>query len=396
MPVDRQKHLARKVLADLTARSGQGVWGHPACMLLVLFTSNLAHRIPLASWSALGVLGILSALRLILLRHARGSFPLCPELWHELHRILVMLSAAVWGLLPAYATYVLGRYDRDTMIVYLFHAAISVGTVTLLIHDLSLIRVALGILFVPSIVVQPLAGVYESWNPILIYAVYTLYLNTTGQKLNHAYWQQISDNHDLAVLAHCDNLTGLPNRLSLNAALGRSLAEARDAGRRVAILFVDFDGFKQINDRYSHRLGDLFLCELAARLRACVQCNGFVARLGGDEFTVLIEDASSDVPAEIAQRVLRVASEPFLIEGNVLTCTASIGISIFPDQATSPDDLLRTADMAMYSAKVSGKNRICFSKATPGLVEWPKYSHNLGAVDRLVYPGHEPTRGRRS
>jgi diguanylate cyclase (GGDEF)-like protein len=189
-------------------------------------------------------------------------------------------------------------------------------------------------------------------------------MGITGRKLNRAYWRQISDNHDLAMLALHDNLTGLPNRRGMGDMLDRSLAEAQERGRRVAMFYVDFDGFKQINDVHSHRVGDLYLREVAQRLARCVKDRGLVARLGGDEFTAVITDGVDlEKVMETANEVLLAAREPLVIEGKQLACTVSIGVSLFPDHASDADHLLRVADQAMYAAKTSGKNRICFQMA---------------------------------
>src|SRR2546423_8280783 len=123
MPLQsRQKLLLRKVQADLAVRSMQGAWGHPVCMLLAFATSHLVNRAPVVMWGAFGFLSVLSVLRLILLRR------ISLRQWQLHHTILVLLCASIWGLVPAYATYIFGRYDQDTMIVFLYHAAISVGT----------------------------------------------------------------------------------------------------------------------------------------------------------------------------------------------------------------------------------------------------------------------------
>jgi diguanylate cyclase (GGDEF)-like protein len=364
LPADRSEHFARKIGADLVARSWQGAWGHPAAMLLAFGTSRLANRAPVVMWSAFGTLAVLSVLRAFLLRQVSSPEAAFSRRWRVWHTSVVMLCAALWGLTPAYATYALGRYDQDTMIFFIFHAAIAVGTITLLIHDVKMMRLALVLLFASPIAAQILAGGKEFLNPILVYVVYMLYLTTTGRKLNRAYIQQISDNYDLAVLAHRDHLTGLPNRLLMTEALESSLADARERGRRVAVLYIDFDGFKQINDRHSHRIGDLFLREVAERLATCVSNRGIVARLGGDEFSAVITEITSvEKAAEMAETVLRSAREPVSIEGSKLDCSASIGISLFPDNAGDADHLLRAADQAMYSAKTSGKNRFCFSTA---------------------------------
>ena len=358
----RQRHLAEKVRADLAVRSMQGVWGHPASLLLVFVTTDITSRAPAAAWLALGILALLSLARLILIRQKVGSDATAARWRDRRHTAVVFCCAAMWGLIPAYATYVFGRYDQDTMIVYFFHAAMAVGTVTLLVNDILQIRIALVLLFVPPIMAQIIAGGYGFWRPILAYLLYMVYLSITGRKLSVAYWQQIADNHDLAMLAHHDVLTGLPNRLLMDDVLRRSIAEAQARGRQMAMFYVDFDGFKQINDRHSHRIGDLYLCQIAQRLSDCIETRGVVARLGGDEFTAVITDCvSPEAAAAIADDMLRAVREPLLIEGRNLACTVSIGVSLFPDHAHDADHLLRAADHAMYAAKTSGKNRICFS-----------------------------------
>jgi diguanylate cyclase (GGDEF)-like protein len=360
---ERQKQLADKVRSDLAARSVQGVWGHPAALLLVFVTTNIASRAPVAAWLAFAVLTLLSLARLTLIRMQRDADASLAQRWDHWHTAVALSCAATWGLIPAYSTYVFGRYDQDTMIVYFFHAALAVGTVILLVNDVHHIRIALVLFFVPPIVAQIMAGGYGFWRPILAYLLYMAYLSVTGRKLSAAYWRQISDNHDLAMLAHHDILTGLPNRLLMDRVLERSIAEAQARGRQVAMFYVDFDGFKQINDRYSHRVGDLYLCHVAKQLAGCIESrHGVVARIGGDEFTaVMTESVSPEIAASMADELLRIARETVLIEGKNLACTVSIGVSLFPDDARDADHLLRAADHAMYEAKTSGKNRICFS-----------------------------------
>jgi diguanylate cyclase (GGDEF)-like protein len=303
---------------------------------------------------------LLSALRIALLKQKNFPNPASGERWHRRHTVLVMLCAALWGLVPAYAICGFGRFDRDTMVVTLCHAGIVVGTMTLMVHDVRQIRAGMALLIGPEIVAQVVSG-GQGWNLALVYLLFMAYMCITGGKLNRAYWRRISDNHDLALLALHDNLTGLPNRRGMGDVLNRSIAEAQERGRQLAMFYVDFDGFKQINDVHSHRMGDLFLCEVAQRLSSCVEKRSMVARLGGDEFTAVItEGVSIETAKEMASDVLKIAREPLVIEGTELACTVSIGVSLYPDDARDADHLLRAADQAMYAAKTSGKNKVCF------------------------------------
>lgn len=155
-----------------------------------------------------------------------------------------------------------------------------------------------------------------------------------------------------------DALTGLPNRVLFMYAIQHALASASRNRRGVAILFVDVDRFKTVNDDLGHSIGDEALVALGQRIRACLRPGDTVARVGGDEFTILLEDLSSPDEAEgVARRVISQLREPFALGGRSLSVTASIGIAFgMPDQV-EPTDLLRFADMAMYRAKAEGRAR---------------------------------------
>lgn len=167
---------------------------------------------------------------------------------------------------------------------------------------------------------------------------------------------------ELRYLANYDTLTGLPNRALLSERLGRAIMRARRQGRRVAVLFLDLDRFKDINDSLGHAAGDRILKAAAARLLATVRAEDTVARLGGDEFTVVLEDLQDREFAEqVARNLLRAFSLPLDIDGRSETViTPSIGISLFPDHALVPTDLLKFADTAMYAAKERGRNTCQF------------------------------------
>jgi diguanylate cyclase (GGDEF)-like protein len=153
---------------------------------------------------------------------------------------------------------------------------------------------------------------------------------------------------DFLHLAHHDALTGLPNR----AAFVESLDELLDRPHPGALLLLDLDGFKEINDALGHGIGDLVLVELAARLRTCVGPTGLVARLGGDEFGFLLDDIDDDAPAlAVAQCVLDKLSEPVRLESMALHVSGSVGIARWPLHGTSASTVLKHADVAMYKAK---------------------------------------------
>jgi diguanylate cyclase (GGDEF)-like protein/PAS domain S-box-containing protein len=156
-------------------------------------------------------------------------------------------------------------------------------------------------------------------------------------------------------LAHHDALTNLPNRLLLETSLNHAIEVARRHRRKVAVLFFDLDEFKSVNDTLGHRFGDRMLKTVAERLRQTVRAEDTVARFGGDEFVLVLEEVDQPEDAIIlAERVLAAVRCPIQLEETNVEASASIGISLFPDDAESSAELLKAADMAMYSAKNRG------------------------------------------
>jgi len=163
---------------------------------------------------------------------------------------------------------------------------------------------------------------------------------------------------ELLYLANYDTLTGLPNRALLSERLARAVVRARRQEGRVAVLFLDLDRFKDINDSLGHAAGDRLLKSAAARLLATVRETDTVARLGGDEFTVVLEDlASAHAAEDMAARIVAAFAEPLDLDGRGETVISpSIGIALYPDHGQVPTDLLKFADTAMYEAKGRGRN----------------------------------------
>ena len=166
----------------------------------------------------------------------------------------------------------------------------------------------------------------------------------------------------LEKLAHHDSLTNLPNRARMTEALEQATAEARREGGRLAIAYIDLDGFKAINDQYGHDVGDQFICHIGERLQGALRNDDIVARIGGDEFVTLIKDMDDEHAIErVLSRLLHALSTPMEISGERLQCSGSIGVTFFPqDEDLQAEQLLRQADQAMYVAKHQGKNQIAF------------------------------------
>ena len=162
----------------------------------------------------------------------------------------------------------------------------------------------------------------------------------------------------LTRMALYDSLTGLPNRTNFFEKLEFSLAHARRSERAVGLLFIDLDGFKDVNDRMGHAAGDHLLQEVARRLQCQIRESDIAARMGGDEFTVILNDLKSNRDAAlIAQKLIEALSQPVTYGSQVISHVgASIGIALFPDHSENEDGLINQADGAMYRAKAAGKN----------------------------------------
>lgn len=174
--------------------------------------------------------------------------------------------------------------------------------------------------------------------------------------------QQKAQEEKLRFIAHYDSLTGLPNRLLLTDRIEQSMSQAKRKKSKMAVIFIDLDGFKAVNDSLGHEAGDYLLIELANRMRTAMRENDTLARLGGDEFIALITElAAPEDAVPFADRLLAAAGKPVQIGQNTVRVSASIGITVFPQpEAADAACLLRQADLAMYHAKRQGKNQYSF------------------------------------
>lgn len=160
--------------------------------------------------------------------------------------------------------------------------------------------------------------------------------------------------------AYYDPLTGLANRTLFSDRAGMALEECKRHSRKMAILIIDFDKFKMVNDTYGHSTGDLVLKGLSKRISCAVRKVDTVSRLGGDEFLVLMpEIAGEEITTSVARRIIDLVSSPFIFDGHDVSVTISVGITVYPDDATDVDTLIKFADIAMYKAKQNGRNCCC-------------------------------------
>jgi diguanylate cyclase (GGDEF)-like protein len=168
----------------------------------------------------------------------------------------------------------------------------------------------------------------------------------------------------IAHLAYHDALTGLSNRSVLDTHLSQTLEEAQSTGEQLAAICIDLDGFKAVNDTFGHAAGDQLLMQVAARLRSLLRQGELIARVGGDEFVVVQKGAiQPEAAALAAERVIIALEEPFVVFGATVTISASVGIAIFPNDATTADDLTSKADTALYRAKAAGRGAAQFYDA---------------------------------
>lgn len=216
-------------------------------------------------------------------------------------------------------------------------------------------------------VTAEVSRVRKDGSPLSLWVSASCVRNPDGTLRNHVrVFTDISllkaTQRELEQLASFDTLTGVPNRRLLNDRLEQTLRRMHRRNDGLAVMFIDLDGFKNVNDTHGHAVGDLALRTVAARLQRCVRATDSVGRLGGDEFAIVLDGAR--LPADAAlvgERIVAAMAEPLVIEGRQLTLAASIGIAVYPDAGTDAAGLLSSADAAMYEVKQAGRNGFRFS-----------------------------------
>ena len=212
-------------------------------------------------------------------------------------------------------------------------------------------------------------GVTQEWLAIVViiitFAVISIALITALLEVKFELYSEKMNlaNQELRQLVLYDHLTGLPNRSLLADRMGQAILKANRNNQNFAVMFLDLDGFKKINDSLGHHTGDLLLIEAAKRLERTIRAQDTVARLGGDEFIILIDLCTRREAAIIAEKLLDAVEQVYVLEDNVVSVTASIGIAYYPDDGLGAHELMVNADMAMYTAKHEGSNAYAFYEA---------------------------------
>jgi len=189
-------------------------------------------------------------------------------------------------------------------------------------------------------------------------------------------------------LAHYDSITNLPNRTLFLERLNQEISNAQHKHGALALIMIDLDGFKEINDSLGHQKGDLMIKLTAERLLKCVHDKDVVSRLGGDEFTLIITDTNDIVKIHaLANKILEVIAEPYRLENDIAYVTASLGITFYPGNSQHSDELIRQADQAMYASKNAGKNRYSFF--TKAMEEFALFKLNMANQLRNALPNQQ-------
>jgi diguanylate cyclase (GGDEF)-like protein/PAS domain S-box-containing protein len=196
--------------------------------------------------------------------------------------------------------------------------------------------------------------------------VFTPVFNTRGDVesvvcIGHDVTERIVSEHNNWIKANYDDLTGLPNRSLFTNRLEEYVKHSHRTGSSIALLFIDLDYFKEINDRFGHEAGDSLLKQTAERIHSCVRESDIAARLGGDEFVVILQNLRNPRSVEIvAEKIRQRLAEPFHLDNHTIQISASIGVSLSPQDTTVANELVNHADAAMYTSKKQGRNQVSF------------------------------------
>jgi diguanylate cyclase (GGDEF)-like protein len=350
-------------------------------VLAVLVVAILWRHVDRAATLAwLGTLCLVSAARLMIYRrHARlrtTAFQQVLELAPRV-RIGSMLAGVSWGL-AVVLLYAPGNLAYQLFLVFIL-AGVTAGAATSMAADRRValyfqlpivVPLTLRLAFEADAIHLGMSAMVVLYASFLCMSVFRLSAQTTQnielrlQALQRE--QQLYESETrYRQLAHHDALTGLPNRFALQSELPALLARAGGSGGRIALLYLDLDDFKDVNDSRGHAAGDHVLIEVAARLRGCVRDGDLVARVGGDEFIVITAFAARREEVQhLATRIRSALAVPLQLGGEALSTRVSIGVAVYPDDGDDAALLMKHADTALYQAKARGRNGIQFYEAT--------------------------------
>ncbi|MES1987414.1 MAG: GGDEF domain-containing protein [Pseudomonadota bacterium] len=284
-------------------------------------------------------------------------------------RIGVMASGFVWGM-TSVLVYPYSDLQHQLFIIFILTGLVSGAIVSYSADLVSAVSYTLLIL-VPLLLRLFLDRGEMSLTMAISGVLFLVFMLLSIRNINRNFLENIKLRHDavereneIKQMAFYDQLTGVPNRRLLLDRLDHALAVSNRSGRRGALLFLDLDRFKMLNDTLGHDMGDLLLKKVAERLLLCVRESDTVARLGGDEFVVMLEDLSESIDEatkqvqKVADLIIKTLNAPHLLNTIEHKSTVSIGIAMFGEHGNSRDELLKNADTAMYQAKRAGSNNV--------------------------------------
>ncbi len=311
-------------------------------------------------------IGILLPVNIYLIRKTRNI-----TLLELVFSASLMAATVIWlGVL-------LPRTQSEVVHTYVYASIIFVVVLNMVIRSNYWLAVSISLLHTLVTFHFVFLLDHAEWEPIFIYSIvylpvlyFSLFIswhNThTARRLFLHSIIEVLDRTDLEVvncklsmLAHTDTLTGVPNRMLFDDRLQQAIAKAKRDGKRLALMFIDLDHFKPVNDTYGHAVGDLLLQQVAKRMVGCVRESDTVARIGGDEFEVLLPDVDEANDAlVVANKVRDALAQPFDLDGVRVNISSSIGVAVFPWHGGNVIELGKNADDALYRAKDKGRNRV--------------------------------------
>lgn len=318
-------------------------------------------------------IGVLLPLNIYLIRKVKNI-----TLLEAMYSICLMAATLLWlgTLLP--------RAHSEVVHTYAYASIIFVVVLNIVIRSNYWLAVSISLLhtfvtlyfvyrldhadreaiFVYSIVYLPVLyfSLFISWHNTR--TARELFLLSVIEELDKNELEEV--NRKLTILSHTDALTGMPNRSLFDDRLQQAIAKARRDKAHLALLFIDLDHFKEVNDTYGHTVGDRLLQEVAKRMISCVRESDTVARIGGDEFEVLLPDTEKvDDAMTVANKMREALAQPFDLDELRVHISSSIGIAVFPEHGSNPIELCKNADDALYSAKNQGRDRIELTGSHP-------------------------------
>ncbi|NNJ91161.1 MAG: EAL domain-containing protein [Gammaproteobacteria bacterium] len=296
--------------------------------------------------------------------------------WRIIFSISVITTGLVWGVFQAVNVF-LYEDSKFTLITLMFTIGIAGGSAISLFIWKSLAQLYLLTLFLPSIAISLFNWSTLSLGVIFAFTAYYIFLHVQIGRSNKEYWISLYQNkllkiqsqiiesqakEEIQYLARHDTLTGLLNRYSFDERLEQALHQASRQKTFLAILAIDLDKFKRVNDSAGHHVGDKVLSEVSERLKiAARRDSDMIARIGGDEFNVVLSDVkTATIITLISNKIIDLLNKPFTVNNSNFHIGGSIGISVFPKDGKEKAALLRNADLALYHAKHSGRNQYQF------------------------------------